>query len=130
MSTSSIDIATDSFVPATSSFSQDEIKALRCFMSSLNPSASSPQTSFAQLSTSASAFSANVSTPGHSWIIDSGASDHMTGTSTFFLHILFVLGRIRYVLSMSLILLLQARGIYLPPPLSLYLPFFMFPSLL
>lgn len=69
---------------ASSSFSRDEIEALRCFMSSLDASTSSPQTSFAHSGTFAFAFSANVSSSGHSWIIDLGASDHMIGTSSLF----------------------------------------------
>lgn len=51
-------------------------------MSSLDTSTSSSQTSFAHSGTFASTFSASVSSPSHSLIIDSGASDHMTGTSS------------------------------------------------
>lgn len=87
---------------------------------------SSPQTSFAYLGTSASAFSASVSSLGHSWIIDSGTSDHMTGTSSFFSSYLFVLGRIRYILLIVRICLLLARGTYLSPLHYFCLLFFMF----
>lgn len=69
---------------ATSSISWDKIEALRRFMSNLDTSTSSLQTTFAQSGTFAFAFSASVSSPSYSWIIDSGASDHMTGASSFF----------------------------------------------
>lgn len=53
-------------------------------MFSLDTSTSTPQSSFAQSGTSASTLSVNMSTPGQSWIIDSGTFDHMIGTSSFF----------------------------------------------
>lgn len=64
--------------------SLDQIKDLCCFMVNLNPSTSASTSSFTQLGTLASAFSASVTTPSHSWIIDLGASDHMMGMSSFF----------------------------------------------
>lgn len=51
-------------------FSREEVEALRCFMSNLDTSHSNPHSSFAQSGTSAFAFNASVSAPGHSWIID------------------------------------------------------------
>lgn len=72
--------------PIASTFSRDEIETLCSFMSSLDTFISLPQTSYAQLGTSASAFSASTSTLVHSWIIDSGLSDHMTDTSSFFFY--------------------------------------------
>lgn len=84
ISTTSNVILATSIDPATSSFSWDEIEALRHFMPSLDTSTPSPQTSFTQLGTFAFAFTASVSSLSHSWIIDSRAFYHMIGTSSFF----------------------------------------------
>lgn len=63
----------------SSSFSADQIEALCYFIASLEPSSLAPASSFAKSGVSASAFSASVTSPHHYQIIDSGASDHMTG---------------------------------------------------
>ncbi|CAL5357812.1 unnamed protein product [Camellia sinensis] len=69
-----------------SSISPDELHTLRRLMARLDSSSalapsSSASFNFAHTGISASALSASSSSP---WIIDSGATDHMTGTSSFF----------------------------------------------
>lgn len=62
----------------------DEIAAFRCFVSQLNHSPNVLSSSFVYSGTTASALSATVSNPPGSWVIDSGASHHMTGMSSSF----------------------------------------------
>lgn len=55
-----------SFDPITNGFFCDEIEALRHFMSSLDTSTSTPQSSFAHSGTFAAALSASIFAPGQS----------------------------------------------------------------
>ncbi|GMP30810.1 hypothetical protein CsSME_00005303 [Camellia sinensis var. sinensis] len=69
----------------TGSISQDELHTLRRLMARLDSSSalapsSSASSNFARTCIPASALSASSSSP---WIIDSGATDHMMGTSSF-----------------------------------------------
>ncbi|XP_057478277.1 uncharacterized protein LOC130792540 [Actinidia eriantha] len=63
------------------SFSQGEMQALRRLMAQADSSPTITSTYFAHTSITANAFTASSSVP---WIIDSGASDHMTGCSSVF----------------------------------------------
>lgn len=71
---------------ATKSYtvSKNELDALRQLMKQLEMLASSFTSLFAQSGRYAFAFSASVSSSRPSWIIDFGASDDMTGNSSFF----------------------------------------------
>lgn len=64
--------------------SSDEITAFRRFVFQLDHSSTTPTSSFAHSSAIAHGLSITVTTPQRSWIIDSGASHHMTGISSLF----------------------------------------------
>lgn len=66
------------------SFSCVQIEILRRFMANLEPSTSTFTSSFSQSDALAYAFSASVTAPNNSWIIDSGALDHMTSMPSLF----------------------------------------------
>lgn len=65
-------------------FSRHEIEAFRRFVSQLDHPSNVRSTSFAYSGTSASALPISISNPQSSKIIDSRASHHMTGVSSFF----------------------------------------------
>lgn len=64
--------------------SREDIEAFCRFISNLEVTPAAPSSSFAASGTSTSALSAYVPTSQSSWIIDSGASHHMTSMSSLF----------------------------------------------
>lgn len=69
----------------STTFSRTEMETIQRLMAQLDSSSRATSTSSVVFAgTPASAFSASESIPGHPWIIDSGASHHMTGMSSLF----------------------------------------------
>ena len=75
------------FVPILTSdgiLSYEEVKAFRRFVASLDPPPAVFTSTFAHSGTSAYALNASLFAPSSSWVIDSGASHHVTGMSSLF----------------------------------------------
>ena len=77
-----VDLPVDDPPPSSSNaLSSSELETLRRLMTRLDTSTASSSFASGNLATSVSAFNSHTSLP---WIIDSGASDHMTGSSPVF----------------------------------------------
>lgn len=98
-------------------------------MFSLDTSTLTPQSSFTQSGTSASMLNVSMSPPGQSWIIDSGASDHMTGTSSFFSSYSICSRKDKVYVADGSYLPLRVRAAILSPRPYPYPLCFMFPIL-
>lgn len=99
--------------------SKEELESIRRLMAQLEGPTTTSTSTFAHSGTSASAYNASLTSFSPSWIIDSGATDHMTGMSSMFSSKNFLLVETKLGLMMDPFLLYRERALL--PLMSLHL---------